>query len=131
MLPRRLFFGLLLVILALCLVWARPAPQLQAQSVQSTVLVGRLWDGQNQSGTLLVNRYESVGCSSSTGYGNLDLTLSGINDRAESGSGYNGCNKLRVYEHINHGGATLTCSPSCNSFGVLNNQVSSYKLNYN
>lgn len=116
----------LFVVLALLTSLSLPTAEVKAQGV---VLVVRIWDNQNYTGTLLVDRYE-LNCVSRS-YGNSNMATTGINDRAESGAGYNACVKLRVYEHINHGGAVLTCSAACSSFGVLNNQVSSYSIGYN
>lgn len=52
------------------------------------------------------------------------------NDRAESGSAYSGCNKLAVFEHADTTGASLECFPGCSTFGVLNNEVSSWYVIY-
>jgi hypothetical protein len=49
------------------------------------------------------------------------------NDRYESGKGFSSCDHNKKFEHADYGGAVLTCTPNCSTYGVLRNEVSSLK----
>ncbi len=65
-------------------------------------------------------------CSSSLGY-NMGSMPSGWNDIISSSRGYSGCNTVIHYEHINHGGASRSCTPTCNTMGVMDNETSALR----
>jgi hypothetical protein len=50
-----------------------------------------------------------------------------LNDTFESGKGFGGCDTNKKFQHINFGGSVLTCTPNCNDYGALRNEVSSLK----
>lgn len=60
------------------------------------------------------------------GYG-LESVSSGWNDIISSSHGYSGCNTVIHYEHIDYRGATRTCTPTCNTMGVMDNATSSLR----
>ncbi len=93
-------------------------------------VIGIHWDYTNKGGGSAVWQ-GSQQCSPSIAYGVTNMGVQGWNDIAESGQGYANCNKFIQHEHINYGGALLNCTPYCSTFGVLNNQVSSFELRYN
>jgi hypothetical protein len=49
------------------------------------------------------------------------------NDQFASGKGFGGCDTNRKFQHSNFGGSVLTCTPNCNDYGALRNEVSSLK----
>ena len=49
------------------------------------------------------------------------------NDQFASGKGFGGCDTNRKFVHSNFGGTVLTCTPNCNDYGALRNEVSSLK----
>lgn len=49
------------------------------------------------------------------------------NDRFESGKGFSSCDHNKKFEHKQFGGAILTCTPNCSTYGVLRNEVSSLR----
>jgi hypothetical protein len=50
---------------------------------------------------------------------------SGWNDQVGSTQGFSDCNRNILYEHINFGGAVLTCSPTCSNLGSMDDETSS------
>lgn len=61
----------------------------------------------------------------------VDSMPDGWNDRVGSTLGGNAdCSQNRLYEHINRTGAVLTCTPTCASLGVMNNQASSRRWDH-
>ena len=91
-----------------------------ATYVLSIEYVGTYEDGSSRSFT------GDRPCSSAVGY-NMGSMPSGWNDIISSSRGYSGCNTVIHYEHINYRGATRTCTPACNTMGVMNNQTSSLR----
>jgi hypothetical protein len=49
------------------------------------------------------------------------------NDRFSSGKGFGGCNHNKKFAAADFGGDVLTCTPNCNDYGSLSNQVSSLR----
>lgn len=47
------------------------------------------------------------------------------NDQISSTKAYTGCSSNKNYEHINYGGAVLTCTPNCSGMGAMNDHTSS------
>src|SRR5678816_321214 len=89
-------------------------------------VVAVLYDDQNfQNTSLTLTSTISTGCLS-TGYANN--MPGGWDNRVESGIGYLSCNYILMYENTGTSGSFNPCTSSCASFGLLNNQGSSYKL---
>ena len=49
------------------------------------------------------------------------------NDVFSSGKGFGGCNTNKKFQDASFGGSVLTCTPNCNDYGSLSNEVSSLK----
>ncbi len=48
-------------------------------------------------------------------------------DRLESGKGFGGCDHNKKFAGPSFGGDSITCTPNCNTYGSLNNEVSSLR----
>jgi hypothetical protein len=91
----------------------------------STVVIGIEWDNTGFTGSNVIYEVAST-CTASQSWV-LNYVGDTWNDRFESGKGYGGCNHNKKFENADFGGAVLTCTPNCNGYGVLNNEVSSLK----
>ena len=103
----------------------------QELSATANYIVVSFFNNTNYVNQLIVYSGPST-CTSGSSYGVADVGAS-LNDRFESAyTNYTnsaGCHKVTVYENIYYNGALLQCDgrSSCNTFGILNNQVSSWK----
>lgn len=93
---------------------------------RATYVIAILYDWTNyQSSSLTLTSTISTGCQY-TGYA-TDFSPT-WNDRIESGIGYLDCNYLLMYENTGTTGSLNPCASPCSTFGLLNNQGSSIKL---
>jgi hypothetical protein len=87
-------------------------------------LIGREWDDLGFSGDN-VEYFADRGCANTTWQvANVGLAW---NDRFQSGKGFANCDHNRKFEHTQFNGAVLLCTPNCNNYGALNNEVSSLR----
>jgi hypothetical protein len=95
-----------------------------APAAGNDTLIGTEWTSVGFSGSS-VSYYAPDACAG-TVYAVADVG-SAWNDQFESGRGFGGCDTNRKFQHINFGGDVLTCTPGCNDYGALRNEVSSLK----
>jgi hypothetical protein len=99
-----------------------------ATPLASDYLLGREFDGTNYcciAAGQYVEYFASSGCGPTVWQ--VANVGAGWNDRFESGKGFSGCDHNKKFENENFGGAVLTCTPNCSTYGVLNNQVTSLR----
>ncbi len=90
------------------------------------VVISILYDNINYGGGSFVMSYNNANCATSA-YGYPQLGPYGWNDRASSFRSYAGC-ITAVFENINYGGAVLGYQTNASSFGIMNDQASSWRV---
>lgn len=99
----------------------------EVEAMTSEVVIGIFYYGTNKTGTSIVYTATS-GCDNDTGVEwSIGVLNSTNNNQFESGQGYSQCG-IKVYENFNFAGASVGFGPSYDTFGLLNNQVSSIKF---
>lgn len=96
-------------------------------SLDSLYLVAKFYDRTNY-GSLLKEYYGQYPCSAGYSYGKPDLRVDGADNRFASGQGFSSCDLITVYDWYNYTGPQYSCGPNCPTFGALNDEVSSWKI---
>jgi hypothetical protein len=89
------------------------------------VLIGTEWNGASYT-LSSSSYYASTTCNASNTW-ELNYVGSELNDTFESGKGFGGCDRNKKFEHADFGGDVVTCKPNCNTYGVLENEISSLR----
>jgi hypothetical protein len=94
----------------------------------SSYLLAHFYDNTGYS-SLIWEHYYSKTCLQIPGshVGNVNLAYAGVNDRFESGIGFNYCRTI-VYKDTNLQGSSLYYAQASSDYGSLRNVVTSYKL---
>lgn len=98
---------------------------LDASSVSGEVVIGTEWVETGYANSSK-SYTASATCSANLSWA-VDSVGSTWNDQFESGKGFGGCDRNRKFQHADFGGASVLCTPNCNTYGSLNNQVSSLR----
>ena len=126
----KIVLGLLVAIIAYaCLAMAGGA---DVEAAGGSYLMARFWDNKNFSSLLWEHYYEYI-CPQQPGHiGNVNLAMAGVDNRFESANayGYSGyCETTIMYKYVNLSGTSYRCGGGgCSDLGLLNNDVTSYKL---
>lgn len=96
-------------------------------ALESLYLIAKFYDNTDY-GALLKEYYGPYPCSAGYSYGRPDLRDDGVDNQFASGKGYSSCDRITVYDWHNYTGAEYSCGPNCSTFGALNNEVSSWKI---
>ncbi len=96
-------------------------------SLQSLYLIAKFYDNTNY-GSLLKEYYGQYPCSAGYSYGKPDLRVDGVDNRFASGQGFSSCDRITVYDWYDYTGPQYSCGPNCSTFGALNDEVSSWKI---
>lgn len=112
-----------------CLAMAGSA---DVEAAGGSYLMARFWDNKNFSSLLWEHYYEYI-CPQQPGHiGNVNLAMAGVDNRFESANayGYSGyCETTIMYKYANLSGTSYQCGGGgCSDLGLLNNDVTSYKL---
>ena len=94
----------------------------------TSVIIAEDFSGANYTGSRL-QWIASTGCSILKSYAFKSMP-NGWDNVVSSSKAFSGCNKNRLYEYQNYGGATQLCSPNCASLGAMDNKTSSRKLSW-
>lgn len=93
----------------------------------TAVIIGIDYQHSNFGGaTFTWYATNSVGCYTGLSY-YKSAAPSGWNNVISSARGFGGCNRFYHYESPSFLGAVLRCSPTCYSFGALNDHTSSWR----
>jgi hypothetical protein len=97
---------------------------------ETVVVLGTDWNWPNYStSSWSVNWEASSTCTPSLAW-QVSYVGDSYNDKFSSAKSYGGCHNFHHYENGGYGGAVQTCSPNCQSFGIMDNQTSSLKWGY-
>jgi hypothetical protein len=101
---------------------------LQTDSVAApaaSVLIGTEWTNINYTGGS--NSYFAAStCTASTTW-QVSYVTDAWNDVFSSGKGFGSCDVNKKFAASNFGGAVVTCTPNCSSYGSLNGEISSLR----
>jgi hypothetical protein len=89
------------------------------------VLIGIEYYGTNLGG--ISRSYSAPSTCSSTASWEVNYVGDDDNDRFSSGKGYGGCDHNRKFQDADFGGNALTCTPTCQNYGTLSDEVSSLR----
>jgi hypothetical protein len=92
--------------------------------LRGRVIIGTEWNGSGFSGAS--KSFMAADTCAGTTY-EFSYVGDDWNDRGQSGKGFGGCDTNKKFVHSNYGGDVLTCTPNCNDYGTLNNEVSSLR----
>jgi hypothetical protein len=95
-----------------------------APAAGDDTLIGTEWTSVGYSG-VTASYYAPDSCAG-TVYA-VSYVGDAWNDDFASGKGFGGCDTNKKFQHANFGGDVLTCTPNCNDYGALRNEVSSLK----
>jgi len=95
------------------------------ESGRASIMIGTEFDLTSFLGTSR-NFFAASTCTSSTTW-ESSYVGDAWNDRFESGKGFGGCDSNKKFAASNFGGASITCTPNCITYGGLSNQVSSLR----
>lgn len=103
----------------------------QSAEVQSSTVIGMLFDGANHSGaTYIYTTSNPRGCLDGASFA-WSYVGSAWNDRTSSAMTYQGCRGY-LFEHVGFAGSYYSCvgTNSCYTLGVMDNRTSSVKFTY-
>lgn len=94
-------------------------------SPQSSVLIGTEYNSIGFGGAS-TDYFAPTACSG-TDVWEVNYVGDSLNDTFSSGKGFGGCDHNKKFQAADFGGNVLTCTPNCNDYGSLSNQVSSLR----
>lgn len=98
---------------------------LATASSLSSVLIGTEYNSVGFGGAS--NEYFAPTACSGTDVWEVNYVGDSLNDFFSSGKGFGGCDHNKKFQDADFGGNVLTCTPNCNDYGSLSNQVSSLR----
>jgi hypothetical protein len=98
---------------------------LPTASPSSSVLIGTEFNLTGFGGTS--NDYFAATACAGTDVWEVNYVGDTWNDLFSSGKGFGGCDHNKKFQDADYGGSVLTCTPQCNDYGSLSNQVSSLR----
>jgi len=98
---------------------------LATASPLSSVLIGTEFNALAFGGAS--NDYFAATACAGTDVWDVNYVGDGLNDTFSSGKGFGGCDHNKKFQDADFSGNVLTCTPNCNDYGSLSNQVSSLR----
>ena len=98
---------------------------LATASSLSSVLIGTEFNSVGFGGAS--NDYFAPTACAGTDVWEVNYVGDSLNDTFSSGKGFGGCDHNKKFQDADYGGNVLTCTPNCNDYGTLSNQVSSLR----
>jgi hypothetical protein len=98
---------------------------LPAASPTTSVLIGTEYNSVGFGGAS-TDYFAPTACSG-TDVWEVNYVGDALNDLFSSGKGFGGCDHNKKFQDADFGGNVLTCTPNCNDYGSLSNQVSSLR----
>ena len=94
-------------------------------SPTSSVLIGTEYNALGFGGSS--NDYFASTACAGTDVWEVNYVGDAWNDLFSSGKGFGGCDHNKKFQDADFGGSVLTCTPNCNDYGLLSNEVSSLR----
>jgi hypothetical protein len=98
---------------------------LNDRGTRGVVVIGTEWVGKNFGGSS--NTYTASATCSQTNTWEISYVGDTWNDRFSSGKGFGGCDHNRKFQHANFGGDSIACTPNCDDYLSLSDEVSSLR----